>query len=249
MLATADPSTTFDALVADAADAHPLPSAQAHRAAAELAERLDLDPPAADAPPAVAQQPRQALSVALRDRFGDPWDPTQHSTPPDITARGTWRKLPRGAAPPDQDDDTGSAESVTPAAGADPLGPESGGGPAPDAQPIPVAAQVRHPACAWSEMFFATARMVLGPAWEPAPAERDEINRALARWMDAQQLTADLPPGWALVMAVGVYALPRSTDPETIRRAAVLAARFRRPPPPPPPPTAGSVPFSGEASA
>lgn len=103
--------------------------------------------------------------------------------------------------------------------------------------------------------FFGATQTILGPAWAPNPDEKTRIEQATTDYC-ASQGFSDIPPGVALIIALGMYAAPRFADPETrgrIRKFAeslglvrpAPAPRDQAPPAvryvpaPPPPPPAG----------
>ncbi len=127
------------------------------------------------------------------------WDPRFHVDPPTRTARGGWKLKP------------GVRSSDVTA-----LIDEEGNAPADSAT------------CASNlcDTFFAIAAALLGDAWAPADAEAAEIKRCLTRYFDVNG-SIDLPPGWALGLAVGTYALPRALLPETRERVAGAVGNVR----------------------
>jgi len=50
--------------------------------------------------------------------------------------------------------------------------------------------------------------------WEPNNSERSQIENATVKYCESQNI-ADIPPGIALVLCVGMYALPRLAMPNT----------------------------------
>jgi hypothetical protein len=132
-----------------------------------------------------------AGELCATDSPGSPgWDPTLHASPPTRTARGTW-KLLRGRA---------AREAAAAAAGI--AGDVAGADPDASAE-------------AMCDTFFGCAAGMFGERWEPTPAERRNVQSALARYFRASG-TIDLPPGLALVLAVGAYALPRTPAAQMI---------------------------------
>lgn len=65
-------------------------------------------------------------------------------------------------------------------------------------------------------LFFTGTTSFLGKAWEPSQAEVVSIHSSTKRFLEHYQIE-DIPPGLALVLAVGVYAIPRLNDDETKR--------------------------------
>jgi hypothetical protein len=80
-------------------------------------------------------------------------------------------------------------------------------------------------------VFFGAGVGVFGPDWEPEGNEPNEIAGAFSRYFESQQIQ-DVPPGWALVIALGGYALRRANKPTIKERAASaylwVKAKFRR---------------------
>lgn len=68
-----------------------------------------------------------------------------------------------------------------------------------------------------TSLVFSAMESAFGPSWKPNDGERNNINNATARFCEAHSI-ADLPPGIALTLAFGLYALPRFNDPETLER-------------------------------
>jgi len=77
------------------------------------------------------------------------------------------------------------------------------------------------------DFLFVTCKGVFGEHWEPSPGERAQIHTAATRCAIAWGL--DLPPGLALTIAVGVYALPRAFDPRTTDKVRSLIRKKRDP--------------------
>ena len=67
-----------------------------------------------------------------------------------------------------------------------------------------------------TNLFFTGTTSFLGKAWEPTQAEVVSIHSSTKRFLEHYQIE-DIPPGLALVLAVGIYALPRLNDDETKR--------------------------------
>lgn len=127
------------------------------------------------------------------------WDPRFHVDPPLRTARGGWKLKPgvRSADLAALIDDDGTAPADS--------------------------ATCASNLC---DTFFAIAAALLGDAWTPADAEATEIKRSLTRYFDVNG-SIDLPPGVALSLAVGTYALPRMLMPETRERVGRAVVNVR----------------------
>jgi len=63
-------------------------------------------------------------------------------------------------------------------------------------------------------MFFGITTSVGGAHWSPSDDERKNIEQCTSKYLEAQDIK-DVPPGWALVLVVGMYSLPRIFHPET----------------------------------
>jgi hypothetical protein len=68
-----------------------------------------------------------------------------------------------------------------------------------------------------STLLFNSTQSALGKEWEPSQSEREQINKYAALYMESQGYD-DIPPGIALCLAVGMYAVPRFAMPETKAR-------------------------------
>lgn len=66
----------------------------------------------------------------------------------------------------------------------------------------------------FSGMLFSGCVATFGETWEPKPEERSNISNAAARYCESVGMQ-DIPPGIALCLCVGMYALPRFNDPAT----------------------------------
>jgi hypothetical protein len=128
------------------------------------------------------------------------------------------------------------------AAGPSPAGPGptgAGGGPAPV-----LIKDCRVQAEALFDGATAALTGVLGPEWQPRNEnEREGVVVPLTRYAESKGGLPDLPPGWALAIAVGAYAMPRFRQEPT--KTKLLQAwltfkgwlgKFRRPRSAPPPP-------------
>jgi hypothetical protein len=92
------------------------------------------------------------------------------------------------------------AEAAAVASGPAPSGMETTGPPPPD--PGAAAANV-------SGLGFSLAVGFFGPEWEPQAHERTAVTSALQAYYERYGVI-DLPPGWALLAALAMYALPRA---------------------------------------
>jgi hypothetical protein len=62
--------------------------------------------------------------------------------------------------------------------------------------------------------FTGVAQGIFGDEWKAEEAEADMLTEATTQYFHSQGIT-DITPGWALVLAVGGYALPRFMMPKT----------------------------------
>lgn len=91
----------------------------------------------------------------------------------------------------------------------------------PDAPPDPVTAAQNM--CA---TFFAMAAALLGEEWAPSEGERAEVERCLARVFVAHG-AIDLPPVAGLIVALGMYSIPRALQPESREKIGRAVASVR----------------------
>jgi hypothetical protein len=63
---------------------------------------------------------------------------------------------------------------------------------------------------------------LIGPEWQPAKHESDNLTECTAVYLKSKNIT-DIPPGWLLLFAVVGYALPRLTTENT--QAKIAKAR------------------------
>lgn len=75
------------------------------------------------------------------------------------------------------------------------------------------------------DIFFSFNQSVFGPAWKPNSGEETNIRNAAARYWEANQFQ-DIPPGIALILAVGMYAVPRFNDEETQTRLRSIGEKL-----------------------
>jgi hypothetical protein len=158
--------------------------------------------PSTIAPELIAQAdaddatPAHQVAGAARVVFPDGFDPAIHIYPPQRTARNTWRKL----RPGQKNENLPSTGNV----GADVASAVTSAGAAENV-------------CA---AFFGIAPALLNRAtdvdWSPTPEERTAVVDALTRYFDAHG-SIDIPPGVALILAVGTYALPRAMQLERVQ--------------------------------
>lgn len=62
---------------------------------------------------------------------------------------------------------------------------------------------------------FGTATTTLGKHWEPSTQERTQIEDAAYAYALASDMR-DIPPGIALIIVAGLYAMPRIAHPDTL---------------------------------
>jgi hypothetical protein len=135
-------------------------------------------------PTPTAQTADGAPMRPLISRKGETWDALLHASPPSETARGTWRKLSRAFTAPagDVDERCRRAAVETCAMAFDTCAP----------------------------MLDAMLPLPSPMEWQPTDEERDSMERHLARFYTRYpEWCIDLPPGMALALAFGAYALPR----------------------------------------
>lgn len=182
---------------------------------ASLADVLDRAVAGHPAPSAIAPEliaeaqqefstPAHQATTAARV-YPSGFDPALHVYPPEKTARGTWRKLRRGQA--------NNLDALNPS-------PSEFDDAAAESQPGESPAQAAENVCA---TFFAIAPALLGGEWEPTTEERAAVQTALTRYYAANG-SIDLPPGLALILAVGTYALPRAMAMPAVQRLYTKAA-------------------------
>jgi hypothetical protein len=101
----------------------------------------------------------------------------------------------------------------------------------PNAAPAPSAC--RPAAIAATNVFIVTGMSLFGDEWKPNRDlnEPEAVVTAFENYFEAKGIT-DFPPGAALVMALGAYALVRLQQPKTLSKLERLAlwsrAQFRR---------------------
>jgi hypothetical protein len=149
------------------------------------------------------QKQQDALDNAERDDAGTPFDPAIHTGTK--LKNGTWR-LRKGAKNP------GSvvAQSRTRSANG---GPSAAVQSAPTVDVEKVAAAQAAGAMAASAVFMA-CRGFGGEEWKPTPAEVEMQSAAWGAYFLAKDIT-DMPPGMMLCIALGSYAGPRFSMPQT----------------------------------
>lgn len=135
-----------------------------------------------------------AQSVPVREEF----NPAVHESNPDgtprLTADGKYRRK-RGR----KSNSPKSANTATVSAQAVPQTPNI---------------DYRGTAVLLSSLVFNGSVAVFGPAWEPSQAEREQIENAATRYCESQDIS-DIPPGIALLLCMGMYAVPRLSDSQT----------------------------------
>lgn len=158
-----------------------------------------------------------------RDALGRLFDPLKFR--PEKDAFGRWKNL-RGGRP---------RKDGTPAGQPAPAGTPAGSFVAPDA-PAPAVPsgpdKYELAADMYCRAFYATADSLFagGGEWAPdSDAEHEQLRAAAAAYMRAKGID-DLPPGPALLLAVGTYAAKRIQRPNTNTRWRLLVnywkARF-----------------------
>lgn len=198
-------------------DSHPHPNQQAPEIVRDVMRLHGGDVDGVEPPSTVVASSAVAPALGTLDSKGTPYDPSVHvDTGSLVTARGTWRKRGRGAA-------------VAPAAVELPplsLGDDDATTPAQSAGTTPAAPALDHDAiaAAWVAQFFTFCRMILGADWQPDDDERREVEAAAAKYMRATNWSMDIPPGWALLLCVGMYAGKRAALPSTRERVALIVA-------------------------
>lgn len=94
----------------------------------------------------------------------------------------------------------------------------------------PAAARAEAELC--TAITFSTCEGLFGPAWEPEPAERDQVNEALAAYIE-QMGGLGIPPWATVVLAFGSYAAKRTPIGRMVGMtppAAIAAAPEGEPP-------------------
>ncbi len=213
MTETANGATTEPGAPAPTATSEsstPPPASDVSDIAATLAgERPDVQPHAIEAAKA-----QTAAEVKL-DKAGTAFDPSKHTG--SILKDGTWRT--RKGVP------AGPAGAAAPSAG---KSPSKLGGPTNAPTPTnnkEIAGRASGKAAA--SLLLMAGVGLGGEEWQPrlddklGIDERGMLEMAFGDYFVATGKT-DIPPGWALVAAVGMYALPRFAMPKTRSRLAVV---------------------------
>jgi hypothetical protein len=196
---------------APAVDATPTPSVSATDVGALASVHLDEAP--AVQPHAVAQALADKESAALLDKSGAAFNPAIHEAGADgtgeISARGLW-KAKRGRKSGPQSARTPGKLIVPGTTKADSDAEKRAG--------AMMGGKVA------ANMMIISAMMLGGDEWQPRIDEKAGINeRAILEEAFGEYFHSkgweDLPPGWALVAACGMYALPRFQMPKTQEKA------------------------------
>lgn len=200
---------SLDAIASELADESPAPNVAAIEAEKEKSEAFKRE------------------FAHLRDRDGNPFDPAIHATnadgTPKLTANGKLRKRPGRK----------SGDSVGVSSKS-----RLGGIPGASA-PVTSAEGITHEQRAQARaagVSAANALITLGVAlggdeWQPIVNheqgidERAQLENAFGAYFEAKGLR-DIPPGVALTIAVGAYALPRFTRPKTQKRVSTLKEKL-----------------------
>lgn len=162
------------------------PRSDNNRAASTTAELVELVAGVAEFPQMPAENPADAggMSRATRTDFGAEIGAAMPAPSP----------MAAGMV-----EDAAAATATAPAGG-------SGAGveqlAAPPIDPADAAADT-------AALIFTLAAGALGSHWDPRQDESDRIVRALERYY-RRYGSFDLPPGWALIAAFAMYALPRA---------------------------------------
>lgn len=106
--------------------------------------------------------------------------------------------------------------------------PGSGGSKPTDSIPKSVTFDYAGTAKFMAGLMFAACETALGPAWKPSDPEREAIEVNGARYCESKDW-GDIPPGIALSLAFGMYALPRIGDPETRKRLTAYKGLIFKP--------------------
>ncbi|MDH4379166.1 MAG: hypothetical protein QE263_04600 [Vampirovibrionales bacterium] len=81
--------------------------------------------------------------------------------------------------------------------------------------------------------FTGVAQGIFGDEWKPGESEMDMLTQSTTDYFHAQGIT-DITPGWALVLGIGAYALPRLTMPKTKAKIEGAIKAVMGPPTPKP---------------
>jgi len=169
-----------------------------------------------------AEESREAEKLAtVTDKRGDTFNPDQHATEadgtPKLTAAGNFSKR-RGRK-------AGQTNSTVSVVGRSGQGKQETGQPDMNAQ---AAASGKMAA----GLLFTVGTVIGGEEWQPVEDratglnEQNMMEKAFADYFIATGKT-DIPPGWALVVAVGAYAAPRFAAPKTQKRAKNLFGKIK----------------------
>jgi hypothetical protein len=71
-------------------------------------------------------------------------------------------------------------------------------------------------------LFFGITTGAIGPEWEPSVSENEQITAATIRYCEAMEIS-DIPPGFALLLCVGMYAVPRFAHENTRNKVSRVA--------------------------
>jgi hypothetical protein len=175
----------------------------AEKLADDIGEELITDMPDPTEEAIEAEKNKQADTIAkLVDKNGEGPDPEKHvfndDGTPKINADGTL-KLKRGrkkgstVQPKSTIGNTSNIGSSKPAVGN-------------------ISARVGGVAAA--NLVIAIGCSIDFEEWQPQPGEKESLESAFADYFEAKGLE-DIPPGWALCVALGAYALPKFTRPKT----------------------------------
>lgn len=72
--------------------------------------------------------------------------------------------------------------------------------------------------------LFAVAESAIGPEWKPTAREQDQLEFYTEAYCRSMGFT-DIPPGMALCVCLGMYAIPRINHPNTKAKLRNIAAK------------------------
>ena len=173
-------------------------------------------------PHAIAQANAEREANADKDKSGAAFDPAIHIAGPEgrgvKNAKGNW-SAKRGRKPGASANPAGKPKLVLPGSGATPTATDT------------KAAAARAGGATAANLLIMLSVGLGGSEWLPRKEpeipydEKAALEGAFGDYF-ASKGWEDLPPGWALVAACGMYALPRFSMPKTQERAKTLKSWF-----------------------